>query len=176
MGSRPGVLVGLLRNDPSDIWTYNVMALSFDRFGLADLGMEVTQRGLELVEATGDPEKLHDQLVKSVGGMRQSESRGREAKVAPTVLAGLRAALALGFDAGQRRPVTKLCWELVPDLDQVPVKRPMKPSDLPLSEISTQPPKESPPAHKPGRNAPCWCGSGKKYKHCYMRSDRRRRK
>ncbi|HLU12283.1 MAG TPA: preprotein translocase subunit SecA [Oceanobacillus sp.] len=23
-----------------------------------------------------------------------------------------------------------------------------------------------------GRNDPCWCGSGKKYKHCHMRSDR----
>ncbi len=23
----------------------------------------------------------------------------------------------------------------------------------------------------PGRNDPCWCGSGKKYKHCHMRSD-----
>lgn len=23
----------------------------------------------------------------------------------------------------------------------------------------------------PGRNAPCWCGSGKKYKHCHMRQD-----
>ncbi|MET0385307.1 MAG: SEC-C metal-binding domain-containing protein, partial [Polyangiales bacterium] len=24
---------------------------------------------------------------------------------------------------------------------------------------------------KVGRNDPCWCGSGKKYKHCHMRSD-----
>ncbi len=22
-----------------------------------------------------------------------------------------------------------------------------------------------------GRNDPCWCGSGKKYKHCHMRTD-----
>jgi transposase len=28
---------------------------------------------------------------------------------------------------------------------------------------------------KPGRNDPCWCGSGKKYKHCHMQADRRRR-
>ncbi len=26
-------------------------------------------------------------------------------------------------------------------------------------------------AKTPGRNAPCWCGSGKKYKHCHMKSD-----
>ncbi|MCS7285552.1 MAG: preprotein translocase subunit SecA [Anaerolineae bacterium] len=24
---------------------------------------------------------------------------------------------------------------------------------------------------RPGRNEPCWCGSGKKYKHCHMRQD-----
>jgi hypothetical protein len=24
---------------------------------------------------------------------------------------------------------------------------------------------------KPGRNNPCWCGSGKKYKHCHLQSD-----
>jgi len=26
---------------------------------------------------------------------------------------------------------------------------------------------------RPGRNEPCWCGSGKKYKHCHEREDRR---
>jgi preprotein translocase subunit SecA len=25
---------------------------------------------------------------------------------------------------------------------------------------------------KLGRNDPCWCGSGKKYKHCHLRQDR----
>jgi hypothetical protein len=23
----------------------------------------------------------------------------------------------------------------------------------------------------PGRNDPCWCGSGKKYKHCHLPAD-----
>ena len=27
-------------------------------------------------------------------------------------------------------------------------------------------------SQKPKRNAPCWCGSGKKYKHCHLKSDR----
>jgi tetratricopeptide (TPR) repeat protein len=35
--------------------------------------------------------------------------------------------------------------------------------------------KAVPPLEKPGRNDPCWCGSGKKYKHCHLRSDRRGR-
>jgi hypothetical protein len=25
-----------------------------------------------------------------------------------------------------------------------------------------------------GRNDPCWCGSGRKYKHCHMRADMRK--
>lgn len=29
-----------------------------------------------------------------------------------------------------------------------------------------------PPSPKPGRNAPCWCGSGRKYKHCHLEADR----
>lgn len=29
----------------------------------------------------------------------------------------------------------------------------------------------APPAKKPGRNDPCWCGSGKKYKHCHLNAD-----
>ncbi len=29
---------------------------------------------------------------------------------------------------------------------------------------------------KLGRNDPCWCGSGKKYKHCHLKADRRDRK
>ena len=24
----------------------------------------------------------------------------------------------------------------------------------------------------PGRNQPCWCDSGKKYKHCHLKADR----
>jgi tetratricopeptide (TPR) repeat protein len=29
----------------------------------------------------------------------------------------------------------------------------------------------SPMGRKPGRNDPCWCGSGKKYKRCHLRAD-----
>lgn len=29
-------------------------------------------------------------------------------------------------------------------------------------------------ARKPGRNEPCWCGSGRKYKHCHLHADQAR--
>ncbi|WP_309715377.1 DUF1186 domain-containing protein [Armatimonas sp.] len=31
-----------------------------------------------------------------------------------------------------------------------------------------------PPSKKPGRNDPCWCGSGKKYKKCHLEADQKR--
>jgi len=168
------ILAGLLRNDPSDIWTYNVMAIIFDRFGLADLGLEAAQRGLELLEAIGDPEELHEQLTDALNDMQQSERRGREAEVDPTVLADFCAALALDFGAGQRRPVTELCWELVPDLDRVPVKCPAEMPELLPPPALDRRRQSRQTGRKLRRNDPCWCGSGKKYKHCHMRSDRSR--
>ena len=27
------------------------------------------------------------------------------------------------------------------------------------------------PAQPPGRNQPCWCGSGRKYKQCHLAAD-----
>jgi tetratricopeptide (TPR) repeat protein len=132
-----GMFAALLRNDPSDVWACNVMALSLARFGLADLGVEATRRGLELIEATRDPEKLHDQFVDALQDTGESEGRGRETQVSPDVLAELRAALALDFDAdaGEGRPIDELCRELVPDLDQVPVKRPPEKPDLPPPDL-----------------------------------------
>ncbi len=32
------------------------------------------------------------------------------------------------------------------------------------------------PAEKPGRNALCWCGSGKKYKKCHLHEDEKKLK
>jgi hypothetical protein len=38
-----------------------------------------------------------------------------------------------------------------------------------FSPISTELPPDL------GRNDPCWCGSGKKYKKCHMQSDEKKR-
>jgi len=41
----------------------------------------------------------------------------------------------------------------------------------PAMVTSTSP--SAPHAHKLGRNAPCWCGSGRKYKNCHLDADQR---
>lgn len=166
------MFAGLLRNDPADIWTYNVIAITFDRFGLTEVGAEATRRGLELIEAAGDPEKLRGQLLDALEDMRKSERRGREAGVDPAVLADLRAVLALDFDAGRLLPITELCRELVPDLDRVPVKAPPEMPDLPPPPVLDRGQWFRQAGRKLGRNDPCWCGSGKKYKHCHLKQDR----
>jgi hypothetical protein len=150
-----------------------VMAISFDEFGLTEVGAEATRRGLELLDVYGDPEDLRNQLNDCLERMHTSERHGREAEVTPTVLAEVRAALALDFDGGKPCTPEALCRELVPDLDKMPVKRPMTPADFPLPDTPHRPQSASPPGRKPGRNDPCWCGSGKKYKHCHGRSDQR---
>ena len=169
------LFASLPRNHPADIWTYNVIALTFDHFGLADLGAEVTRHGLELLDVTGDPENLRNQMADSLDDLEKSEKRGREAEVNPAVLADLRAALSTDFDAGQRLPVAELCRELVPDLDQVPVKRPPEMPDLQPPRAPSEIERPGQVGPRPGRNDPCWCGSRKKYKHCHMQSDRGQR-
>lgn len=51
---------------------------------------------------------------------------------------------------------------------QAAVKREARRADRPQTRVVT--PSKS--ASKPGRNDPCWCGSGKKYKHCHLAQDR----
>jgi hypothetical protein len=174
------ILVGLLRHDPSNIWIYNLMAIAFEQFELAEIGAEAAQRGLELVEATGDPENVRGQLRDALDELEESERRGREAEVDPRVLAELRDALALDFDAGEHRSVDALSHALVPDLDQMPVMRPAENPDLPppdelMERLGMPSPRGARRGRDLGRNDPCWCGSGKKYKHCHLRSDQRRR-
>ena len=43
-------------------------------------------------------------------------------------------------------------------------------------ERAAEPVRASPEKRGLGRNDPCWCGSGKKYKHCHMRKDMADRK
>ena len=173
------MLTALLHHDPADIWLYNTIASSFDDFGLTELGTRATLRGLSLLEARGDLEQLRPQLTDCLSRMRDSDQHGREVQVTPAVLDAFFAALELDFDAGQPRTPEDLCRELVLDLDQVPVKRPLTVADLPLDGLDLDDDAAVvdgfAPDRKPDRNEPCWCGSGKKYKHCHWREDRRHR-
>ncbi|MGC9350187.1 MAG: SEC-C metal-binding domain-containing protein [Anaerolineae bacterium] len=169
------ILAGMLRYDPGYIWTYNLMAISFDRHGLVDLGTLASQRALALIDARGDEENLRDQLTRCLASTEEAERRGREIEVDPDVLDDLRHALTLDFDAGEHQDIKAWLLELVPDLDEVEVKRPMRPADFPPPSRSALMRRGEEAPETPGRNDPCWCGSGKKYKRCHWQEDQRKR-
>lgn len=60
----------------------------------------------------------------------------------------------------------------LPVMQQPKPMRMIKPSATPQA-AAEEPAKQTVRADKrrPGRNDPCWCGSGKKYKSCHMRED-----
>ena len=44
-----------------------------------------------------------------------------------------------------------------------------EPGGAPMDDLPTQEPVHRSEHEKLGRNEPCWCGSGKKFKHCHGR-------
>ncbi len=54
------------------------------------------------------------------------------------------------------------------------VTRPALPQRMQTNRGDGSAPQPVHSAKTPGRNDPCWCGSGKKYKHCHMRADQGR--
>lgn len=171
----------LIRNEPDNIWHYNSIALTFAYAGLARLGIQATERGLHLISATGDPERLSDQFRDSLAGLEASTATDREQEIDPALLADFRQSLTLGFDAGRSLPYPTLAHELVPDLASMPVKGPAQMPTLPSPStrgpgFTTKRHETPSPSQSLGRNESCWCGSGKKYKHCHMRSDREGRR
>jgi SEC-C motif len=65
-------------------------------------------------------------------------------------------------DAARRRWVAQLPWAVDP-----PAAPPWRTPLRAMSFAGTRPPRPA-GTRKLGRNAPCWCGSGKKYKKCHL--------
>jgi tetratricopeptide (TPR) repeat protein len=128
------ILTAVLRQNPTDIWTYNIMAISFDQYGLNRLGSQAIQRGLQLIEIEGDKDELRSQLVNCQRNMELSKEKDSEAEITPLVLTRFREALSLDFEEGQSIPIPLLCRELVPDLNRVPVKHPLTSREFPLPQ------------------------------------------
>jgi len=125
------LLAHLIRQDPANQWTYRFMATGFGILGLADLGLKGARRGLQLLDERGDPEDLHDEFLMAEFDVRASAKRGRESEVSHDVRAEMEAALALDLSVSEKQPVDLQLDALVPGLDEVPVKRPMRFADVP---------------------------------------------
>ncbi len=74
----------------------------------------------------------------------------------------------------------KYGWDLSPETRELALlaPHPPPPEDLTVYDLCCVPlddepesPISPPKRERPGRNDPCWCGSGKKYKKCHLASD-----
>lgn len=128
------MMTALINQSPDDIWIYNQMAITFNRYGLVRLGIQATQRGLQLLDAIGDPESLRSQLEESLETLHTSLNSDREADLSFSVVQAFQGALELEFDTGKHSPIADLCQELVPDLDKIFVKRRLNPLEFPLPD------------------------------------------
>lgn len=131
------IFASLLREKPDDIWIYNGLALTCTDNELEEIGVQAAQRGLELIKAKGDTEKLSSQLKQIIREVQKHKSPAQNAaRIKPSVLKDLSEALNLDFDATTPRPVDILCRKLIPNIDSIPVKRPLTYLDLPLPDRS----------------------------------------
>jgi preprotein translocase subunit SecA len=79
----------------------------------------------------------------------------------------VKALLSLQIQPTQAASTTSSASEAAPQLAATPIARNIRTNrDAPVAQTVR---KSGPDV---GRNDPCWCGSGKKYKNCHMNSDR----
>ena len=75
------------------------------------------------------------------------------------------------FEEAYARPIPR-APRIDPGKDLLTMYRERQPREVPPPPpprpVATQPAR----VQKIGRNDPCWCGSGKKYKHCHLREER----
>lgn len=128
------IFISLLHRMPDDIWVYNGLALACEDVHLYEISAWAAQRGLELIKAKGDDERLSSQLRRILEETQSQKTTATAKLIPPATLEKVQAALSLDFDTATSTPLDLFCHDLVPDLDSVPVKRPMTYFDLPLPD------------------------------------------
>lgn len=127
----------LVELDRSDIWLYNSLAMTLPAVGLGELGALAAKRGIEIATATKDREYILSQLGELLTEAERTEDRS-ENLLPSSVYSRWRELLT--------RPLP-----LIPYI---------------LSRESQAGVLAEGHRTKVGRNEPCPCGSGKKYKQC----------
>lgn len=91
-----GIFARLVERNPGDIWNYNSMGVVLSRLKLNRLAVEVTRRGLDILEEN-DPEKLCSQFQRFAKEAQAELENGVDEteQISVTVLQALRAAMSL---------------------------------------------------------------------------------
>jgi tetratricopeptide (TPR) repeat protein len=183
-------LAELIRFRPEEISFYAAAGHILREAGAIDLARAAVQRGLDLIEGDPDFEEDREALNEELRKLEESEKaetpaadtteeagEGAEEK-APAEAAALHfaeedrqaflAALQLDLDEAEEIEDADFFAAQFPELETLERKRPTELADLdafpPLDVLETI------RRHGPkvGRNDPCPCGSGKKFKKCCM--------
>lgn len=91
-----GILTHNLLSEPKDVWNHNILALTLPDCGLADLSVEVLERGLALLQIE-DEQKLQEQFKKLLqeAKAKSTTEKSQLAEISPKVLQEFRQALYL---------------------------------------------------------------------------------
>jgi len=193
----PGIVSFLMRDDPlaaSAEWAFQRIAWQHPEETLAALKSWVPQMdGMERVVSASQIDAMppvHGKLEllnQFLEGIDQFEKQEREAILATTIgaiigIEGARSQVAASLEAQYGGSLSR---ETRADLRRIrretgnePIVN--EPSEITVSQICCEEPPEKElqePVRKPdlpGRNDPCWCGSGKKYKKCHLAEDEAR--
>jgi tetratricopeptide (TPR) repeat protein len=135
------IWVAVRADTPQDVRLYNNAGFEYADAGDHDAALDWLTEGLRLALRTGDPERLVDQLA----DLRQNslDSLGRPADALQEQ------ATAFLLDKEHASSVRAVGPEQHSSIGT---------DDGPVNTVGV--------AWPPGRNQPCWCGSGRKYKKC----------
>ncbi len=179
------IFVKLLRHDPGNVWTHDTIAWVFAG-ELPELARAAAQRALELI-GNEDTLRIVPQLRRCI-----AELAGKQDGARPANAQALLEALRLSPAEGKKVSLQRLCKAIAPETDSVvkkvrpplpdiptlrslrdglaslprPAPRQPTPSTTPVAPARPSALKVAPPDIRAGRNDPCPCGSGQKFKKC----------
>lgn len=171
----PGLLVSAseIRPGPSRAGQVCCHFVAAEQAG-EDLLAEVQSQGFRLAA----PDAVPVAFRRGAAGLANPADLSSLVRCMQVVLAFLKAGLdelesverrALGLPDRGRVLVT---WKEVDPFASLSLASPPVPTPEPAHAETTKPAAPFRHAPRPGRNEPCWCGSGRKYKKCHLEEDR----
>jgi len=165
---------GRLRADcGEDVWLYNSAGHAYAAADDHDEALRWIDAGIEVALESGDPERILDQLMemrnrsrKAAGRDVDDELAARIAAFEPPAGAG-RTSKHYGEAEVRDEPCAHCGWDPAEErATRMPVGDVAALADALHRPVTRPQPVKN---EKIGRNAPCPCGSGRKYKRCHGR-------
>ncbi len=156
------LFAALLRWQPDNAEYYELGSHFMREAGRLDAALAVSRRALELLTSAGDPDDIAESFRVAIEQMESEVEANPGEPASPALLD----ALTTDFSAGEELSPKAFCARHLPAMLEQPVKRPLTAADVDGYEELDVPETFRRETPKVGRNDPCPCGSGKKFKKC----------